>query len=396
MESPAIPINEVERLEALYRYELLNTFPEKAYDDIISIAASICDVPISLISLIDEKRCWFKAKIGLEQQEAPRQTAYAAHAINQPSQIMVVEDTLADERFSDSPLVLQKPPMRFYTGIPLITPDGFAIGTLCVIDKVPRKLKESQINTLKILAAQIVSLFELRLKKKEVTQLRSQLQYANQELESFSYSIAHELRAPLMNIQGFRNLIEEEYKQHFDDLGKEVLHELETSSNKIDTTIESIWNLSKIGFVDLQKHPINLSDLCDNVLARIAPESKYSFLIKENMETNGDTAFITIVLENLINNAIKYSCQREQPQIIIDQKTQNGRTIFFIKDNGVGFTEQSATTIFRPFHRLRTMEKFEGMGIGLSIVKKIINRHGGEVWAVGIPNEGATFYFTLS
>ena len=393
MESPAIPFNEIERLEALYRYRI-STLPEKAYNDIIQIAATTCNVHISLISLVDEDKCWFKAKIGLEYSQTSRNTTYAAHAINEPSEVMIVEDALEDKRFYDSPFILQDPSMRFYAGTPLVTPDGFAIGTLCVIDKVPRKLSTNQINTLQVLAKQIVSQFELRSKTEEVNRLNKELQLINQDLESFSYSVAHDLRAPVKNIEGLVGLLQDEYQ--FDSLGNELVSGLKTASKRMDSIITDIWQLSKISFLDLQSHSINFSKLCDRVLFSFTPRSKYSFQIQDNMQAKGDPTLLTTVVENLLSNAIKYSSQEEKPIIVIGQKMKDNQLTYFIQDNGIGVAEAAATSIFKPFHKLDTADVSEGMGIGLSIVKKIINRHGGQIWVTKNLEKGATFHFTLS
>jgi len=396
MESLTIPHHEVERLEALYRYKLLDTLPEKAYDDIISIAAQVCNVPISFISLVDNDRCWFKAKSGLDQEEAPRSIASASHTINQPLEIMVVEDTLADKQFQNCPLVLQNPPLRFYAGTPLVTPDGYAIGTLCVVDNVPRTLNAGQVNTLKILAKQVINQFELRLKMQEVRQLNNKLKESYQDLESFSYSVAHDLRSPIKNIHGFLSLLKEEYGNHFDDLGKELLRNIELAYTNMSGAIDSLWKLSNIGSQNLKISHTNLTNICKEVLASNHPLDRYETHVQAGMQVHGDPALLKIAVENLVVNAVKYSSQKEKPFISIGQLHQNGQALFYIKDNGVGFNDTKAKSIFKPFQRLHTVDEFEGMGIGLSIVHKVIKRHGGKIWAESKPNKGATFYFTLA
>jgi len=394
MENPNIPHNEVERLEALYRYKLLDTLPEKTYNDIIDIAAHVCNVPISLISLVDNNRCWFKAKRGLDRDEAPRQIAYAAHAINSPSTVMVIEDAFADERFRNSPFVLQDTPTRFYAGIPLVTPDGYAIGTLCVIDNVPRKLDSRQINTLQILAKQIVNQFELRLKMQEVQELNDKLKESYQDLESFSYSVAHDLRSPLKNIDGFLSLLNEEYGSQFDELGKELLQNIQLAYTDMSGVIDSLWKLSTIGSQDLKITTTNLTGICNNTLANNILD-KYEINVQTGMQVPGDADLLKIAIENLVCNAIKYSRPKQNPSISIGQLRQDDQTIFYVKDNGIGFDEAGAKAIFKPFQRLHSAPEFEGMGIGLSIVHKVIEQHGGRIWAESTPNKGATFYFTL-
>ena len=393
MESPAIPFNEVERLEALYRYQI-STLPEKAYNDIIHLAATIFNVPISLISLVDEDKCWFKAKIGIDHSQISRNSTYAAHAINQSSEVMVIEDVLKDERFYDSPLALQDPPVRFYAGTPLVTPDGFAIGTLCIIDKVPRKLSENQIRTLQILAKQIITQFELNLKKEEVDRLNKKLEYANQDLKSFSHAVAHDLRAPVKNIEGLIGLLKGEYQ--FDSLGNELINGLKTASKRMDSVIMDMWNLSRINFIPLQNRSIDFSKLCNTVLNSITPKGKYSFQIQEDMRAMGDPMLLVTLVENLLSNAIKYSSQKANPVIIIGQKMEGNQVVYYIQDNGIGLAEESTESIFEPFHKLNTTDDLEGTGVGLSVVKKIINRHGGKIWVQSTPEKGATFYFTLS
>lgn len=160
MKAP-LPDNETQRLEALYRYKILDTTSEQAFDDITRLAAQICGTPISLISLLEAERQWFKSKVGLEATETSRDVSFCAHAILQPD-ILIVSDTLADKRFATNPLVTSAPKIRFYAGVPLLSSKGYALGTLCVIDYVPRKLSQEQVEALRILGRQVSSQIESR------------------------------------------------------------------------------------------------------------------------------------------------------------------------------------------------------------------------------------------
>lgn len=161
MHIPEKPLNEEARLEALRSYEILDTDPEQDFDDLARVAAAIFGAPVALVSLVDEDRQWFKARIGIEATETPRDVAFCAHAIHH-AEPFVVRDAKCDERFHDNPLVTGSPPVRFYAGAPLVAPGGFNLGTLCVTDSRPRDPDAEQLETLSALARQVVKLLELR------------------------------------------------------------------------------------------------------------------------------------------------------------------------------------------------------------------------------------------
>lgn len=177
-----VPV-EARRLEELHSYQVLDTEAEQAYDDVVRLASFICDTPVALISLIDEDRQWFKAKVGINDMETPRGIAFCAHAITQPNELMEVVDAQKDSRFADNPLVTGGPGIRFYAGAPLLTPSGAAIGTVCVIDRVPRKLTEAQAEALKALSRQVVQLLALRRANAELKLLSRALSNRQHELE---------------------------------------------------------------------------------------------------------------------------------------------------------------------------------------------------------------------
>lgn len=172
------------RLQSLESFRILDSLPEQSYDDIVTLASHICGVPIALISLIDSERQWFKAKVGVEVQQTPREQAFCAHAILNPADIMEVPDATLDPRFANNPLVTGEPSIRFYAGAPLVTPSGSALGTLCIIDRVPRRLTPPMAKALKALARQVVRLLELRRALDELETLAQAQQERQQQLEA--------------------------------------------------------------------------------------------------------------------------------------------------------------------------------------------------------------------
>ena len=194
MSAPTLQ-NEKKRLKVLWQYEVLDTVPEELFDDLTELAARICEAPIALISLVDEKRQWFKSKVGTSVNETSRDLSFCAHAIQQ-SDLFIVPDATKDPRFAANPLVTSDPRIRFYAGAPLITADGYALGTLCVIDKVPRELRPDQKQGLVILARHVVSQLELRRRSRELTSVRQESERYRTQIDQLRAEVAG-LRAQL-------------------------------------------------------------------------------------------------------------------------------------------------------------------------------------------------------
>lgn len=229
------------------------------------------------------------------------------------------------------------------------------------------------------------------------TKARMELEQINKELEAFSYSVSHDLRAPLRAIDGFSLALFEDYEDTLDETGKDYLHRLRAACGRMDRLIDDLLALSRVGRVEMHYGPVDLTALAETVAAELKeaePSRSVEFLIEEGMTAYGDKNLLMIVLENLIGNAWKFTKNQPGAVIEIGEERREGRPVYFVRDNGAGFDATYVYKLFVPFQRLHGAE-FEGTGIGLATVKRIIHRHDGSIWAEGEVDKGAVFYFTL-
>lgn len=226
----------------------------------------------------------------------------------------------------------------------------------------------------------------------------AQLQAANQELEAFSYSVSHDLRAPLRAVDGFSRILLEDYADKLDAEGRRVLNVIRTNTQNMGRLIDDLLTFSRLGRKQIEPAIINMGELARDVFTQL--ESNMSgraprLNLKELPPTHGDRALLRQVFVNLLSNAAKYSRPKEPSVIEVGGRSENGENIYYVKDNGVGFDMKYANKLFGVFQRLHSAEEFEGTGVGLAIVQRVVGRHGGRVWAEGKVNEGAIFYFAL-
>ena len=233
--------------------------------------------------------------------------------------------------------------------------------------------------------------------EKRVIERTAELEIANRELESFSYSVSHDLRAPLRHISSYSSILECEYSDRLDEEVKSFLSRIINGCNKMGLLIDDLLELSQLSRSKLKFGRVNLSRLANSIaeaLIEREPVRKVRFKIEENLEAYGDERLLEVMLNNLFGNAWKYSSKVDDAEIEFGRTVIASRPVYFVKDNGAGFDKNYADNLFTPFHRLHGPE-FEGTGIGLAIVQRIIHRHGGKIWADAVEGEGATFYFTL-
>ncbi len=225
-----------------------------------------------------------------------------------------------------------------------------------------------------------------------------ELQAANQELEAFSYSVSHDLRAPLRAINGFGEVLREDYADSLDALAHTYLDRMQNAALRMSELIDGLLNLSRVFRTELTLDEVDLSRLAGEVcrlLQEGEPDRVVELSIASDLTATGDETLLRLLLQNLLGNAWKFTANQAAPRIEFGAERHGARTIFHIRDNGAGFEMEYAHKLFKPFERLHTEADYAGTGIGLATVRRIIQRHGGEVWAEGAPNHGATVYFTL-
>jgi light-regulated signal transduction histidine kinase (bacteriophytochrome) len=229
-------------------------------------------------------------------------------------------------------------------------------------------------------------------------ELAIELERKNRELEAFSYSVSHDLRAPLRSIDGFSQALIEDYAEKLDAEGVSYLKRIRSGAQRMGELIDDLLALARVSRAELHSSRIDLGALAESVIAelqRSAPTRIVEVSIEPGLVTDADRRLMLVALENLLGNAWKFTSKREHAQIAVGKQPGEHDTTFFVRDNGAGFDMRYASKLFSPFQRLHSIEDFTGTGIGLATVYRVIDRHGGRVWAQSAPDQGATFFFTL-
>ncbi|WP_196138624.1 GAF domain-containing sensor histidine kinase [Aliikangiella sp. G2MR2-5] len=393
MQTPDIPENESLRLNALNHYDILDTQAEQSFDELTQIVADICGVPIALVSLVDSQRQWFKSKIGLATCETERNIAFCAHAILQPD-IFIIENTLKDDRFSDNPLVTGSPNIRFYAGAPLITQDGFALGTLCVIDTKPRSLDKIQMRTLRAVANQVVAQLELRVKNKEL--LRTNL-----VKERILSILAHDLKNSFNSIIGLAKLLSTRKLSLGTDKVTEVAGQIYQSGDRAYSLLQNILDWSKTQNEDEHSESqAKISDIFDSVKQLTQAQAKIKSVeviyevVNDISVPFGKTLGLSAIL-NLVNNSIKFSNKGQK--IEVSAQTVKNQYQITVSDKGKGMNKQQASQLFsgEVAASRKGTEGEPGTGLGSIFVYDFVKSIDGEITVDTKPELGCTVTITL-
>ncbi|WP_433777901.1 ATP-binding protein [Flavobacterium anhuiense] len=399
-----IPENELQRLAALKRYNILDTLPDDAFDDATKLVAYICGVPIAHISFIDENRQWFKSEIGIGVSEVPREISFCQYTILD-SKMTEINDTLLNDRFKDDPNVTGGFNIRFYAGVPLTTPDGYNIGTLCAIDHEAKVLNENQRNALSIVAKHVITSLELSTKNNQLYTQRKIAERAVLARDSFLANMSHEIRTPLNAIIGFTDLLAQ---TELDDTQRDYIGNVQIAGENLLLIVNDILDLSKMesGNLPIESEPFNLKKTLRHVYSllkvKVQKEVEFNLFLDAELPDMviGDQGRLNQILVNLIGNALKFTNEGEVTVSVkkIEETEDSYSFKFSIKDTGIGIAKDKLETIFERFTQGEesTTRTFGGTGLGLNIVKQLVELQKGEVHVKSTLNRGSEFFFTLS
>jgi PAS domain S-box-containing protein len=387
------------------------TGAENFFDALAQFLCEKLDMDYALIDRIDENPDWAetvalyaKGAIALNLRYAlkgtPCENVMGRKLCIYPQGIQQLfpEDTLLPGMGAES-----------YVGLPLWDSTGHPVGLIAVMGTKPIPDDAPITQLLQLVATRAAAELERKRAEEKIRKLNqeleqrvekrtAQLEAANKELEAFSYSVSHDLRAPLRAIDGFSRIVLEDYHDKLDDAGKDSLQRIRAASQRMGRLIDDMLQLSRLTRTEMRRTPVDLSALARAVADeqhKAEPERCVEFAIEPDLVANADASLMRVVLENLLGNAWKFTGKQSAAKIEFGRTTHGGVPAFFVRDNGVGFDMAYADKLFGAFQRLHSTAEFPGTGIGLATVQRVIRRHGGRVWAESAAVRGATFYFTL-
>jgi len=429
-------LSEIEQAKVLRRYNILDTVPETAFDDISSLVASICECPVALVSILDvtNNRAFFKSRYGLstaQMELPPREQAFCILACEQYDELFIVEDVMKHKTLSLNPWVTKENGFKFYAGAPLTVSTGHKLGTLCVMDYKPHYLTEAQRIAIVKLANQVVGQLELRLKVAELMETQEKLEETNTELtrlnkekNAFLSMVSHDIRQPLGNIMLSCELIIEDNRNTLTSQQAQLVQAVHSSAVLMHTLVDDLLHVSKLDFghvsVELDRRAVDVLHLVNTTVTMntlLAAKKNISLVVsrsKNNVKEGGcaqttvnsedknlpitcyiDPVKIEQTLNNLISNAVKFSYLGSTVEVSVEKKNDNAE--IKIIDHGQGIPDRDLSLLFKPFQRLSVKPTAgeASTGLGLCIVKNIVEAHEGKIKIESKEGEGTTVIILL-
>ncbi len=369
------------RSRSLANLGILDSDPEPEFDDLVRLASTICGAPIALVSLLDRDRQWFKARVGLAATQTPINQSFCAYAIDTPDRIMIVEDATADERFRENPLVTEAPNIRAYAGMPVLDALGTPLGTVCVIDTTPREFSDAEREALRVIARQIGTQLELRVRVRQLEQLGRSLTASNEQLDQFAHIISHDLMSPIRQQTILAQMLTaklpagapeaiREYSEHIRLAGRRAIDLIAD----LDAYVEAARQGRSV------VHEVQLRSVIDKAVAATDWPSTTTVTtggdLDETVEVN--RAALYHILLNLLSNAAKFADPAAgQVRVVV---TPGFDTVAIeVGDNGAGMSDRDMGSVFELFRRGANADGKPGRGMGLSIARRLALELCGEL-----------------
>ena len=395
---------------------------ESLHNKILRIILENAGAQTAALVLIREGKLYLEAQLRADQQDGTKTASPIPNAISSSESLplellryvlhtdkdLLIQDVASHTTWSQDPYICRHLP-RSILCMPMHYRDS-QTGILYLENTLtPNAFTDERLQVLNLLLAQAtISLENARLfdevqalnttLERKVEQRTAELRTLNRELEAFSYSVSHDLRGPLRNINGFSKMLLDRHKDALGESGQDLLRRVWRNTEKMSNLITGLLALSKVARSEIKIETVDLSALANTIIEDLQsqnPEREIKWICVKHAKVKGDHRLLYSALENLLSNAWKYSAKREHPCIEFGVQKEANNRIYFIRDNGAGFNMRYVEQLFTSFQRLHSDKEFSGTGIGLATVQRIIHRHGGEVWAESEMNKGATFYFTL-
>ncbi len=407
---PVAPGEDV-RVAALLEYGILDTPEDAAFNDLARIAAALCGSPVAMVNLVARDRQFMKAAYGFARRDVPRELSLCTHAIVDPGQVLAIPDLTADARFERHPIVAGAPHMRFYAGAPIVTEDGHAIGTVCVLDDAPRPdLSDDHAEALRAIARQAMALIELRRDRATIRMAKDRLEEANARLEDVSRrkteivsDVSHEFRTPLTTILGYAELIRDEDLDPAEVRG--FAGDIMRDVQRLTRMMENFLDLERLEARATAFRPatIDLRTILQDEVERwevdeAADNHEFSTSVKDGLPlVRADADRVAQVVRNFLANAVKYSPDGGPVDVRADTTPDARFVRVSVADHGIGIAAGGQARIFERF--ARTAEAIgrgiRGTGLGLAICRQIVDLHGGAIGVESDLGQGSTFWFTV-
>lgn len=385
---------ELERLRALESYRIMDTPADPTFDDLTKLASHICGTPISTVTLVGSDHQWFKSKVGLDDDRTPRSVSFCARAIEHEG-LFVVNDASQDERFAANPLVTSDPHIRFYAGAPLVTSEGHALGTLCVIDRVPRDLTDEQRLALHALSRAAMAHLELHRQNEELREL-------DRLKDEFVAVLSHELRTPVTSINGYVELLLGGEPGPLTETQERFVRIVGRNNARLLGLIEEMLLLAEAesGQLSLRRETVDIRVIVAEAIESAAPRAEAKS-IELSEQTNGpavvdaDRGRLAEIADNLISNAIKYTPERGRVEARVYR--HDGEVRLDVTDSGIGIKAEELPHLFGRFYRTEAARDaaIPGTGLGLAITRALVIAHGGVIEVTSKPGDGSTFRVRL-